>query len=191
MRTLKISGLLALPLAFGLAACSSTTVEAPAPSPTAGAGATSTTTTTVTSDTVTVRTDTVTVSGTTTTGNATSGAAASQPRTLSLEPANNSGFTGNATITDLGNKVRVAVTLTAPANSDKDADHNAHIRMGTCAAPGAIMHELADVEGNGQASNTELDILASSLMNGQHIITANENPGDRVVACVAIPQAGM
>ena len=188
MRTLKLSGLLALPMAFGLAACSSTTVEAPAPAPAAGAGA-STTTTTVTSDTVTVRTDTVAVSSTTTVAAAPAGSA--QPRVLQLEAANNSGFTGNATLTDLGNKVRVALTLTAPANTDKDADHNAHIRMGTCAAPGAIMHELNDVEGNGQASNTELDVLASSLMNGQHIITANENPGDRVVACVAIPQAGM
>jgi hypothetical protein len=187
MRTLKLSGLLALPLAFGLAACSSTTYETPAPAPSAGAGAT-TSTTTVTTDTV--RTDTVSVT-TTTTGTVTAGAAAGQPRMLTLESANNSGFTGNATITDLGNKVRVAVTLNAPANSDKDADHNAHIRMGTCAAPGAIMHELSDVEGNGQASNTELDMLASALMNGSHIITANENPGDRVVACVAIPQAGM
>jgi len=190
MRTLKLSGLLALPMAFGLAACSSTTVEtAPTPAPAAGAGA-ATSTTTVTSDTVTVRTDTVAVS-TTTTVAATPSGAAGQPRVLPLEAANNSGFTGNATITDLGNKVRIALTLTAPANTDKDADHNAHVRMGTCAAPGAIMHELNDVEGNGQASNTELDVLASSLMNGQHIITANENPGDRVVACVAIPQAGM
>ena len=188
MRTLKLSGLLALPMAFGLAACSSTTVET-APAPAAGAGA-STSTTTVTSDTVTVRTDTVAVS-TTTTVPATPSAGAAQPRVLPLEAANNSGFTGNATITDLGSKVRIALTLTAPANTDKDADHNAHIRMGTCAAPGAIMHELNDVEGNSQASNTELDVLASSLMNGQHIITANENPGDRVVACVAIPQGGM
>jgi hypothetical protein len=46
---------------------------------------------------------------------------------------------------------------------------------------------LSDVEGNGNASNSDVDMRLSALTDGQHIIVINENPGDRAIACVAIP----
>jgi hypothetical protein len=87
----------------------------------------------------------------------------------------------------MGDHTQVAVTLNSPANSDASADHNVSIHTGTCASPGAKVQGLSDVEGNGKASNNNVDMRLGQLTDGQHIIVANENPGDRAVACVAIP----
>lgn len=214
MRTLKFSGLAALTVAVGLAGCSKTTYETPAPS--ASTGTTVTTTTTASADTMARRDTTMGYSASGTAGQTASGTAGSTSttvtttmpngtmsnsgamsgsagmasggaQTLALESVNNSGFTGNVTFTDLGNKTRVAMTLNSPANTSSSADHNAAIHMGTCAAPGAKVAGLHDVEGNGKAASTEVDLMAGQIMNGQHIVVAHENPGDRIVACVAIP----
>ncbi|MEO8227660.1 MAG: hypothetical protein ABI637_09515 [Gemmatimonadota bacterium] len=149
------------------------------------AGSTSTTVTTTTAPN-----GAMSGSGTMSNSGAMSGSAAmasGSARTFALMPVNNSGFTGNVTFTDLGNKTRVAMTLNSPANTSSSADHNAMIHTGTCAAPGPKVADLHDVEGNGKAASSELDLMASQIMNGQHIVVAHENPGDRVVACVAIP----
>ena len=203
----KLSGLAALTLAFGLGACSHTTVETPAPSASTGATVTTTTTasadttakrdsaagyqasgTTTTSTTVTTPSTTVTTpAATVTTPSATVTATANGAQTLVFTPVNNSGFTGNVTLTDMGDHTRVAVTLNSPANTNASADHNAAIHTGTCAAPGAKIKGLSDVEGNGTASNTEVDMRLAELTDGQHIVVVNENPGDRAIVCVAIP----
>ena len=203
----KLSGLAALTLAFGLGACSHTTVETPTPSASTGATVTTTTTasadttakrdsaagyqasgTTTTSTTVTTPSTTVTTPSTTvTTPTATVTATANGAQTLVFTPVNNSGFTGNVTLTDMGDHTRVAVTLNSPANTNASADHNAAIHTGTCAAPGAKIKGLSDVEGNGTASNTDLDMRLAELTDGQHIVVVNENPGDRAIVCVAIP----
>ena len=205
----KLSGLAALTLAFGLGACSHTTVETPTPSASTGATVTTTTTastdttakrdsaagyqasgTTTTSTTVTTPSTTVTTPSTTVTtpaASATVTATANGAQTLVFTPVNNSGFTGNVTLTDMGDHTRVAVTLNSPANTNASADHNAAIHTGTCAAPGAKIKGLSDVEGNGTASNTDLDMRMAELTDGQHIVVVNENPGDRAIVCVAIP----
>jgi hypothetical protein len=214
MDKIKLSGLAALTVAFGLGACSHTTVESPAPS--ASTGATVTTTTTASSDTTTARRDsaagyqasgnTGTTTSTTVTTPSTSATAtttmpstsatvttsvpptsANGAQTLVFTPLNNSGFSGNVVLTDMGDHTRVAVTLNSPANTDASADHNVAIHTGTCAAPGAKVQGLSDVEGNGKASNNDVDIRLAQLTDGQHIIVANENPGARAVVCVAIP----
>lgn len=205
----KLSGLAALTLAFGLGACSHTTVETPTPSASTGATVTTTTTasadttakrdsaagyqasgTTTTSTTVTTPSTTVTTPSTTVTtpaASATVTATANGAQTLVFTPVNNSGFTGNVTLTDMGDHTRIAVTLNSPANTNASADHNAAIHTGTCAAPGAKIKGLSDVEGNGTASNTDLDMRLAELTDGQHIVVVNENPGDRAIVCVAIP----
>lgn len=156
---------------------------------TAGQTAAGTTGTSTTVTTTTAPNGAMSGSGTMSNSGAMSGSAAmaSGARTFALMPVNNSGFTGNVTFTDLGNKTRVAMTLNSPANTSSSADHNAMIHTGTCAAPGPKVVDLHDVEGNGKAASTELDLMASQIMNGQHIVVAHENPGDRIVACVAIP----
>lgn len=201
MDTKKLSGLAALTIAFGLGACSHTTVETPTPS--ASTGATVTTSTTASTDTTTKRdsaagyqasgttttSTTVTTPSTTTvtTPSATVTATANGAQTLALTSLNNSGFTGNVTLTDMGDHTRVAVTLNSPANTNASADHNVAIHTGTCASPGAKVKGLSDVEGNGNASNSDVEMRMSELTDGQHIVVINENPGDRAVACVAIP----
>lgn len=196
----KLSGLAALTIAFGLGACSHTTVETPTPS--ASTGATVTTTTTASADTTakrdsaaayqasgTTTSTTVTTPSTTTvtTPAATVTASANGAQTLAFTALNNSGFTGNATLTDMGDHTRIALTLNSPANTNASADHNAAVHTGTCTAPGAKVKGLSDVEGNGNASNSDVDMRLAELTDGQHIIVVNENPGDRAIACVAIP----
>lgn len=196
----KLSGLAALTIAFGLGACSHTTVETPTPA--TSTGATVTTTTTASADstakrdsaagyqasgTTTTSTTVTTPSTTVTTPSATVTATGNGAQTLAFTSVNNSGFTGNVTLTDMGDHTRVAVTLNSPANTNASADHNAAIQTGTCAAPGAKVKGLSDVEGNGNASNSDVDMRLSALTDGQHIIVVNENPGDRAIACVAIP----
>jgi hypothetical protein len=155
------------------AACAPTAVEQPAPA--AGAGATP-----VVQETTTVST-TTTVTTTTTSG---------APGQLQLGSVNNSGFTGNVTLTHLGeDDTRVTLVLVAPANVDADADHDAAIQTGSCEAPGMQVAELMDVEGNGKASETTVDLTPARLMDGGHIVVVEESPGDRPVACVAIPRA--
>jgi hypothetical protein len=175
-------------------------VETPAPSASTGATVTTTTSasadttakrdsaagyqasgTTTTSTTVTTPTTTVTTPAATVT------ASANGAQTLAFTALNNSGFTGNATLTDMGDHTRIALTLNSPANTDASADHNAAIHTGTCAAPGAKVKGLSDVEGNGNASNSDVEMRLAELTDGQHIIVVNENPGDRAIVCVAIP----
>ena len=156
----------------------STTVTTPSTSTTVATPSTSTTVTTPTTST-TVATPSVSASA---------GMSANGSQALTFAPLNNSGFSGNVVLTDLGDKTRVAVTLNSPANTNASADHNVAIHTGTCASPGAKVQGLDDVEGNGKASNTEVNLRMSQLTDGQHIIVANENPGDRAVVCVAIPR---
>lgn len=224
MDKIKLSGLAALTVAFGLSACTHTTVEAPTPS--ASTGATVTTTTTARADTTAAKRDsaagyqasgnaatttsttvttpstsataTTTVPATSTTATTTmpaasanvsagAGMSANGAQTLVFTPVNNSGFSGNVVLTDMGDHTRVAVTLNSPANTNASADHNVAIHTGTCAAPGAKVQGLDDVEGNGKASNSDVNMRLGQLADGQHVIVANENPGDRAVVCVAIP----
>ena len=219
MDKIRVSGLAALTVAFGLGACSHTTVESPAPA--ASTGATVTTTTTASADTTakrdsaaayqasgnaaTTTSTTVTTPSTSATATTTVPPAAAPPsasatvtttvpqatangaQTLVFTPVNNSGFSGNAVLTDMGDHTQVTVTLNSPANTDASADHNVAIHTGTCAAPGAKVQGLSDVEGNGKASNNDVDMRLGQLADGQHIVVVNENPGDRAVVCVAIP----
>ena len=193
-----LRGLLAVPLAIGLAACSSTNVET-SPDPVVVA--------TPSVDTVAVGvpaganapvTDTTKVAAnrpadSSVAGYQASGAgAAGMTHTVALDAQNSSGFTGNAVFTDLGGgKTRIAFTLNAPANTDANTDHDVRLHSGTCAAPGGEVKNLDDVQGNGQASDSEVDLSMTALMDGNHIIVAEENAGDRIVACAAIPKRGM
>src|SRR5690606_9167184 len=112
--------------------------------------------------------------------------------TVALTSVNNSGFTGNAVFTDLGGgKTRVAFTLNAPANVSTDDDHDVRIHTGTCEAPGPEVKDLDDADANGMAFDSEVEISMSTLMDGNHIIAADETNGDRLVACAAIPSSGM
>ncbi|HEU4830420.1 MAG TPA: hypothetical protein VFT04_14595, partial [Gemmatimonadales bacterium] len=132
-----LRGLLAVPLAIGMAACSSTQVET-SPDPVvvatpavdtvavgvpAGANAPATPTDTLAAN----RPADTTVAG----YQASGAGAAGMTHTVALDAQNGSGFTGNAVFTDIGGgKTRVAFTLNAPANTDAAEDHDVRIHSG-------------------------------------------------------------
>jgi len=205
MHKLRLYGLVALPVALGLSACSKTEVET-APNPSVTANAPRTDTLVVKPDTavaarpdtaaaaVAVAVDTTAKPADTTKAAAyqASGQASATGTTqmFTLEQVNGSNFTGQVTLTDLGmGKSRVAVTLNAPANADKDADHKQHIHSGTCAAPGPVLHPLDDIEGNGKPTEDEIPMGIADLTAGNHIVNVHEAAGDRPIACVDLKKS--
>ncbi len=94
---------------------------------------------------------------------------AQSPLTIPLEPLNNSGESGTATLTDLGNgKVRVDVTITgAPAGVAQPM----HLHEGTCAnlnpAPAFPLNNLENGTSSTEISTTIEALLASPYaLNG-------------------------
>jgi hypothetical protein len=188
MHKLRLYGLVALPVALGLAACSKTEVEtSPNPAVTADANAAART------DTVVVKTDTtaaVAAAAVAVSADTTAKVASGTTQMFTLEQVNGSNFTGQVTLTDLGmGKSRIAVTLNAPANADKDADHKQHIHSGTCAAPGPVVHPLDDIEGNGKPTEDEIPMGLADVTAGNHIVNVHEAGGDRPIACVDLKKA--
>ncbi len=231
MHKIRLYGLVALPLAFGLAACSTSgdpeVSATPSAADTAGvtvavdtssaanpardtrdmanrpadtvaanqpAGIVAqapTDTLAAARDTSALAQDTSMARDTSVSGYQASGAGASQ--TLQVVAQNNSGYSGNVVLTDLGgNRTRIAFTLNAPDSvANKEVDHDSHVHTGTCAAPGPVVHPLEDVRGNGQASESEVPMGVAALQDGNHIIEAHEDNGTRPIACAEIKKSGM
>lgn len=115
-------------------------------------------------------------------------ASAADPVTVTLNPQNNSGESGSATLTDLGNgKVRVEVTITgAPAGVVQPM----HIHEGTCAnltaKPTYPLTALTDGK-----SVTEIDVTLAQLQNGNFAINGHKSAEEAsvYVFCGEIPAA--
>ena len=201
MHKIRLYGLVALPLAFGLAACSSSDPEvtatpevaANAPADTAATGQPAgIVAATPSSDTVAVARDTAAVvRDTAVAGYQASGAGMSQ--TFPVSEVNGSGYNGTVALTDLGGgKTKVSFTLTAPDSvSNKEVDHDSHIHTGTCAAPGPVVQPLEDVRGNGTPSESEVPIAMSALEDGNHLAAAHADNGDATIACADLKKSGM
>jgi hypothetical protein len=107
-------------------------------------------------------------------------------QTAQLEPVNDSGIAGEATVTDRGTESEIMVRLTgAPANST----HPGHIHQGTCAAIGTVVQPLqpitTDATGTGTMT-TSVAIAAITLGDGQHIIVYH-GEGGAPATCAQIP----
>ena len=188
MLKIRLFSLVALPLALGLAACSSGTSDTdtvPEPSvtarDTAEVGVPAGVTQAPPADTAAVaaRDTAAKVAGYQPSG------VAGTPHTLNLTAVNNSGFTGTAALTDIGSgKVKVTLTLNGPSGGEIK-DHDAHFHSGTCAAPGPIVHELTDVRADGTASDTEITASMTALMDGNHIVQVHLDNG-APIACAAV-----
>ena len=211
MHKIRLYGLVALPLAFGLAACSSSDPEVSAtpevavdtssaanpardtrdmanrPADTVAAGQPAgIVAATPKTDTVAVARDTTAVAGYQASG-------AGMPLTFAVSEVNGSGFNGNVVLTDLGGgKTKVAFTLNAPDSvTNKEADHDSHIHTGTCAAPGPVVQPLEDVRGNGTPSESEIPVAISVLQDGNHLAAAHADEGEATIACADIKKSGM
>jgi hypothetical protein len=103
-------------------------------------------------------------------------------------PVDNSGASGTIRVSESGSGTQIVAML----NGAGEGVHQGHIHAGTCAQPGSPVTPLepvtTDATGSGQATST-VDIPASTVMNGQHIVmyhAAGGSPG-AAIACAAIP----
>ena len=115
--------------------------------------------------------------------------AAADPVTIQLGAQNNSGITGTATLTDLGNnQTRVAITVTG---FQVGTPSPVHIHDGTCATLNpAVKYPLTNlVDGK---SETTVPVALSALLAQPHAINAHKSAQEATVyvACGNITAAG-
>lgn len=91
--------------------------------------------------------------------------------TVNLQAQNNSGQTGTATLTDLGNgKTRVDIVVTgAPAGVPEPA----HIHDGACPNPGKVVYPLNNVVDG--KSTTEVNASLTDLTSGKYAINGHKS----------------
>jgi hypothetical protein len=110
------------------------------------------------------------------------------PLTITLATLNNSGESGTAVLTDLGNgQTKVDVTITGePAGGS----HPMHIHTGQCGPTlGPVVYPLTNVV-NG-TSTTTITVTLAALMDGNHAVNVHLSK-DQIgtyVACGNIPVA--
>jgi hypothetical protein len=111
------------------------------------------------------------------------GNSSSSAESVTLSAMMNSGETGTATLTDLGNgTTQIAITTTGGLDTGVQS---AVMRTGTCGGNGALFAELNNIQG-GQ-SITTLSNSLSSLTGGQYYIDVHSSTSiDDIVACGAI-----
>jgi hypothetical protein len=98
-------------------------------------------------------------------------AAAATTVTVALNAQNGSRESGTATMTQIGNDVRVIIALTSATAT---APRAANIRTGTCAKPGTIAYPLANVV-NGASTTTLKGVTIYKLLSAAHAISVNES----------------
>lgn len=110
--------------------------------------------------------------------------------TVQIEPLQDSGASGEATVTAEGDQTQVMVRLAGlPANST----HPGHIHSGTCDAVGSVVQPLqeiaVDATGTGTMTAT-VEVPPMTAMDGQHIVVYH-GEGGTPIACAAIPAHSM
>ena len=105
--------------------------------------------------------------------------------TIPLAAENNSGQTGTAVLTPMGDQTQVVINVPAgPGGTPQPA----HIHDGTCAAPGKVIFPLTNVVDG--KSTTMVNAKLSDIANGAHIINIHKSAAEINVytSCGAIPQ---
>lgn len=112
---------------------------------------------------------------------------------VELGELNNSGVTGEATITPQNGNTRVVLTI---RGARPNATVQAHIHRGSCDAQGPVAAPLeavnTDATGMGTSTST-VNVPGMTVMNGQHYVqahTAGADPGPPT-ACADIPEHRM
>jgi hypothetical protein len=102
-----------------------------------------------------------------------------QPVSITLEPLNDSGMGGTATLTMLDNdRSRVQVLVTGSTSV-----HPAHIHAGRCPDVDPTPRWPLDPVQNG-ASTTELDVSLPQIATGEYAVEMHVSPSDLTpVAC--------
>lgn len=92
-------------------------------------------------------------------------------QTVSMTAVANSGQSGTATLTDLGNG-STSVTISTVGGTDT-ASQTAHIHIGTCGSNGPVFVALTNVQGGG--STTTVPFTLSALAGGTHYINIHNS----------------
>ena len=112
------------------------------------------------------------------------------PATLAMMALNESGVTGQATVTPSGNQLQVMVQLSGLT----EGAHPGHIHQGTCESPGSVVAPLQEIsagaDGTGNMTTT-VDVDPMTAMDGQHIVAYHPAGGGPPVVCGQIPQHQM
>lgn len=115
------------------------------------------------------------------------GPAAAQGKvTIQLNTQNNSGESGTATLTPMGNQTQVVLNITgAPAGVPQPA----HIHTGTCANLGGVKYPLTNVVDG--KSTTMVNVKLSDIQTGSFAINVHKSAPEIAVyvACGDIPAA--
>ena len=118
----------------------------------------------------------------------TQAAAAQSPVTVQISAQNNSGISGTATLTPLGNQTRVTLNL---QGTPSGGTHPAHIHAGTCATLDARpAFPLTSVQ-NGM-SETTVNASIDQLRSTQYAINVHQSPQEAsvYVGCGNLPMGG-
>lgn len=97
-------------------------------------------------------------------------AAQSGSVTVTLATQNNSGVSGTATLTAMGNQTQVVVKVTGEPAGGSEPEH---IHVGSCPAVGAVKYPLASVV-NG-TSTTVVNVPLSTLTAGTFAVNLHES----------------
>lgn len=117
-----------------------------------------------------------------------SAAAATSSVTVPLHEQNGSGESGTATLTQVGDDVKVVISLKgAPATAQP-----AHIHDGTCAKLGDVYKPLSDVV-NGSSTKVVTGVTIDKLLGGTYAINVHESASNlgKYVACGNIVKSAM
>ena len=109
-------------------------------------------------------------------------AAAQQAVTVQLAQQNNSGMTGTATLTPMGNQTQVVIQV-----QNAPGPHPAHIHTGQCPTPGGVAFPLTAIS-NGR-SETMVSAPLNQIQGAQHAINLHKSPQEIPVytSCGDIP----
>ena len=114
--------------------------------------------------------------------------------TIALQPVGNSGVTGSAELTPMGDQTQVKVELTGAAAGP----HAGHIHNGSCASLASVVVPLDEITvGNPPAPasmTTTVAVVTDSITDGRHAIAYHESGAPNhgpAIACGDIPARGM
>ena len=91
----------------------------------------------------------------------------SQDVTIKLNELNDSGVSGTATLTPMGDQTKVVLKVDGATG-----DHPVHIHFGTCGNLQDIAFPLTNIDKNG-ISETTVDISLNDLLGGEYAINAH------------------
>lgn len=109
---------------------------------------------------------------------------------VDLMAVNNSGATGEATFTAMGEETQVVLQV---ADAPADATLPAHIHAASCETGGGVEYPLEEVTTDADGMGTSTSTVAApiaTVMNGEHYIQAHD-PEGTPISCGDIPQMGM